>query len=173
MEKDLSDIDIYKIIGRRIPCLKYSELSKYVYDSDKFYELLYRNGGILILYPTLSPTVGHWTIVTYHNGTLEFFDSYGIQPDHEKLLISNNVLNRTGASLNFLTSILKKSKYDYNNYEFQEYRKGVNTCGRWCADRFNNRELSINQYKNYVLSSKGNMTLDQWVVSVTSVIIEH
>ena len=76
--ESMDDSDIRYYLGKDVPILKYSELSKY-----KMIEQLLpkHKSFFILLYPVTSEMSGHWTCMTRFNNTIEYFDSYGGLPD--------------------------------------------------------------------------------------------
>ena len=124
--------------------MKYSELES-VNDLN---DLLLPQDYRIILIETKN-NVGHWTAITRNDNLIVWFDSYGLGPDQEFEFIPvkmQQILDEQGKPLTKLinkwigaaTSLpgmqgaaKNKIKINYNTIEFQQQKKGINTCGRW------------------------------------------
>jgi len=123
---DLSGEDIKKICNNQVKVIPYHELE----GVESIEELLNPFNAVILLYET-KQNFGHYTALLIDpNGDLEFFDSYGFAPDQELNYAKYD--NKP-----FLTELLSKYKGTivYNDKQYQEWAKDVNTCGRWTATR--------------------------------------
>ena len=125
-EVDLSGEDIKRICNNQVKVIPYHELANVM----SIEELLKPFDAVILLYET-KENFGHYTALLIDpDGNLEFFDSYGFAPDQElKYALYDNTP--------YLTNLLKKydGKIVYNDKQFQEWAKDVNTCGRWTSTR--------------------------------------
>ncbi len=143
MDRSLSDSDISKYIPN---ILTYEELGKVEP------EWLLSHLPICILY-LAKKNYGHWTLLhktidEKGNEVIEFFDPYGIIIDGQFKYLPEMP--------HFMAQkLLKLSKLidiHYNEYQFQDMKKGINTCGRWCVLRCLMENLTLEQFrKNIVL----------------------
>lgn len=171
-EDGTTDADIIKMLGFRPPIFMYKSLSRFIDKPEKFFSILKKNKMIFILYPTLSSYDGHWCLFIENKYGIIFFDSYGLDIDHEKHLINPINLIMGDSLVNFLKIIFINTPYTYNKYPFQLLGDEVNTCGYWCVHRAIFKHLSNEDYTNFVLNSfrlsrkknKNINTLDDWIL---------
>ena len=126
---------------------------------DSIETLLKPHNAVILLYET-KLNFGHYTALLIDpDGNLEFFDSYGFAPDQE--------LNyATYDNTPYLTHLLKKytGKLVYNNFQFQEWVKDVNTCGRWTSTRVRlASKYNLNQFQQLFKNIK--FYNGDWMVS--------
>lgn len=136
---------------KHIPILSYDEIY------GKSLDQLLKNGAFIILY-LWEKRYGHWCVVTRHNNgrDVEFFDPYGKPPDYwlsKNSYAKNKELGQEKPYL--LNKILKNNKYDqiyYNPIAFQDNSnpEDVRTCGRHVLTRIRNRDLSLDEYTQYL-----------------------
>jgi hypothetical protein len=100
-------------------------------------ELLGKHKKCVILYLN-SVNYGHWTCIYEYNGTIYFFDSYGIKPNGELNWIPNHMNKKLKQDHKHLLKLLYDSKkpIEYNEYPLQKFGQGINTCGKWCVMRY-------------------------------------
>lgn len=123
---------------------------------------------VALLYRT-SKNMGHWVCIFRNNrGYIEFFDSYGLPPDHELEFIDIEKRIEFGQEYPYLSELIRKSKclVTYNKYQLQGLKDGVSTCGRWVAMRIALRNIPLNQFIKFFLDCGGN--LDNLVTLATS-----
>lgn len=139
-----------------VACLKYSDLKKI----DNLDQALNAVPYIFVLYE-YRPNYGHWTCLLKTKGkngkpVVEFFDPYGIKPDHQRKGFSNKIKNKYGMNYPLVADLLLNSKYsiEYNNHKLQSYSPDIQTCGRWCMMRCVFDDLNIDQFKNLFSSKK-------------------
>lgn len=156
MEKAFSDDEIRRYIPN---ILKYSELKGLNVNTLKL--------PVVILYLT-SIDHGHWTLLHQVGNTLEFFDSYGIKPDHE--------FEHIGPEMQFpkylaklLAKISETREIHYNPYQFQAKRMGVNTCGRWVIVRHMYPRVDIDKFKHGIdmVCQETGLSKDELVIKLT------
>jgi hypothetical protein len=82
---------------------------------------------VAILYQQ-TPYFGHWTLLLKTPEGVEFFDSYGIQPDNE---FKELAWQQPHYLAKKLLEIQRLIPINYNQYKLQSRKEGVNTCGRW------------------------------------------
>jgi hypothetical protein len=147
----LSSKQLQNNTPKHIPILTYKDI--YGKSLDK----LLKNGAFILLY-LWEERFGHWTaVIRHHNGKdVEYFDSYGKKPDfwlskntHEK----NKKLGQEKPYL--LNKIIKDNKHDhifYNPVTFQDSsdERDIMTCGRWVLTRILNRDLSLEEFEEYI-----------------------
>ena len=126
--------------------LTYDELSK-VKDIEK---LLPRHKSyFILLYPVDSETNGHWVCMSRYDKTLEYFDSYGLQPDKP---LDWGKFKKTQ---HYLSQLLAKTKLriHYNTIDFQNKRDyTISTCGAFCVFRILTlTEMNLDLEKNNIM----------------------
>lgn len=160
-----------------IPILTYKEI--YGKSLDK----LLKNGAFIILY-LWGVNYGHWTAVIRHNNgkDVEYFDSYGHAPDYWLSKNTHEKNKKLGQEKPYLLNkIMKNNKYDciyYNPITFQDSsdERDILTCGRHCLTRIRNRDLSLEEYKDYlddVMKKNKLKTYDQTATFLTRDIDEQ
>ena len=121
----------------------------------------------ILLYPVKSDTDGHWVCVTRYDKTLEYFDSYGLQPD--KPLDWGNFKNTP----HYLSNLLGRTKLriNYNTIDFQSKRDyNISTCGAYSVFRILTLiEMNLDLEKNNIMlktlkESNGDKSYDDVVV---------
>ena len=124
----MDDADIRHYLPRA-KILTYDELSK-VKDIEKL--LPHHKSYFILLYPVESTTSGHWCCMTRYDKTLEYFDSYGLQPDKP---LEWGKFKQTP---HYLSQLLAKQKLriHYNTIDFQNKRDyTISTCGAFVVFR--------------------------------------
>ena len=165
MEKPLSDSDITKATNGKTNIYTYSDITKY----DDIDDLFNGKDSITILYRT-NPNYGHWCCLNKINESLiEWFDPYGIFPDDEQKLMDNDTRINLNQYLPHLSKLMKNSKYQlsYNNHKFQEWKKGINTCGRHCIIRTLFRNIPLENYKKFFVNNSKYGNPDEIVTILT------
>ena len=152
---DLTGEDIVKICEGKVKVVPYHELA----GVNSIEELLQPFDAVILLYE-VKQNFGHYTALLIDpDGNLEFFDSYGFAPDQE---LNYAKYDNTP----YLTNLLKKYNGNivYNNYQFQEWVKDVNTCGRWTSTRVRMaKKYNLNQFQK--LFSNLKFYNGDWLVS--------
>lgn len=168
MDKAFSSKDIIDFVPNT-KIVMYCDIHKY----KSLDQLLSPYGSVVILYMT-KQNYGHWVcLFMRRDGVIEFFDSYGncdgrrMVPDSEFHYISKSFRQQSYQNYPYLTKLLYDSNYpvEYNHYNFQDEKKGVNTCGRHCVVRLLNKNLTLNQYINEF--QKSGISPDQLVLNLT------
>ena len=160
----LSDSDIHRIVGSDVPVFSYPKLETMSSLDECF------GGGnkCVMLFPNVSPTVGHWTAMIKRPEGIEFFDPYGSAPDtDQKGGMSPSHAEALDVASPLLTNLMRKSGRPiyYNTYPFQKDRGDVATCGRHVATRLLYAPYSLDKYKEVIDSSK--MAPDDFVSGLT------
>lgn len=161
---DLSGEDISRMCGLN-NIIPYHELSLF----HSINQVLGTEKAVILLYET-KKNVGHWVLL-YKSGmnSLTFFDSYGLKPDDElKYTPYNYRYDTTGRNhVGHLTSLLNKSNYmvNYNKIQLQQFYEHINTCGRYCVDRYLKKNMTNDEYTNLYLNQ--NHTPDYLVTVAT------
>jgi len=150
----LSNYDVMNLINGRANLVLYPEISKY----NNIDQLLGEHAACIILYLT-KENYGHWCCIFKQNPkVIQFFDSYGEMVDSALDYKMNPYFKKTsGMDLPLLTGLLYKAfdKYEirFNNFKFQQDKKDVNTCGRFCVVRIWLRELNEYEFKDFMYST--------------------
>jgi hypothetical protein len=147
----LSSRQLQENTPKHIPILTYKEIY------GKSLDNLLKNGAFILLY-LWERSYGHWCCVIRHNNgkDIEFFDSYGKSPDYWLSKNSYKKNKELGqAKWYLLNKILKDNKYDhiyYNPVVFQDNSdpSDIRTCGRWILTRILNRNLNLDEFKEYI-----------------------
>ncbi len=131
--------EIKRICENKIKIIYYKDLA----NMKNINEALKPFGKCVALIET-SKNIGHWIAMLKqpdpdhkNKKVIEWFDSYGIEPDNELYLIPKNVRDEMGTNKPLFSLLCKKSGYDviYNKFPLQEFKSNINTCGRFCALR--------------------------------------
>lgn len=150
--KALSDTDILNLIDHKANLVTYSQLTK-VNNIDQIFG---KYNACVILYLT-KKNYGHWCCIIKRGNVIEFFDPYGLKPD-EALNFDINPYFREVSNQIFphLTYLLFKSHkiIEYNDYQFQKFKKDIKTCGRHVAVRLLFKNMPLEIYKKFILSSR-------------------
>lgn len=148
----LTGDDILRICDDKVKIMSYDELANY----DNIEDVLKPHGAVIFLYLT-KKAYGHWcAIIEHDDNILEFFDPYGIPPDHQLNWNDDEVNERLGVWEPYLTNLIENSDYDliYNNEKLQSYDESNDTCGRWCAMRVVLRNYDLPYFRHLFLDNK-------------------
>lgn len=165
--KSLSNYEILKLVKNRANLVSYTEMHKY----RSLDELLGEYGACIVLYET-KKNYGHWCcIFKVTNELLEFFDPYGIFPDQELKFIKKDFQIASRQNEPYLCKLMLESPYvlSYNHFRFQKYKKGVNSCGRWCGLRIIFRNLPLELFIE-IFGKKRKYSNDFYVTMLTNYI---
>jgi len=133
--RDLSGSEIENLIGK--PPILYSDLKHF----GSIEQVLGKEGYCVVLYQTSSKTVGHFVALTRgEGGKLRFADSYGLYPDAERQYTQYDE-----AIPAYLTRLLEGTNFEYNKTDWQSWKHGVSTCGRFSSLFCLFRNLSLAQ----------------------------
>jgi hypothetical protein len=159
----LGDGDIRKILGDDINIISYPQLANMRSVEEAFDD----KGRSIILFPNVSPTMGHWCCMINHGDSIEFFDPYGEPPEAQKKGLGRSRLEALDIDRPLLTKLLRESGMPvfYNAKDFQSERSDVATCGRHCAVRLLFADRPLSKY-NAVIKKSG-LTPDEFVSGVT------
>ena len=142
--KSLGNDEILKLIGNKANLISYVDVHKY----KNLDQLLGTFGACVILYE-MKRNYGHWCcIFKLDDNTIEFFDPYALMPDYELEFIDDEYKDKSKQNYPYLTRLMVLSPYilTYNHFPFQEYKKGINTCGRWISLRLMLRHLPLDEF---------------------------
>ena len=117
--RSLSNHDIESFFDGQIKILKYSQLRNFKSIDD----LLKPYGRVIILYES-KPGYGHWVgLFRYpHSDVIEFFDSYGMFPDHERHYIKPDFREASQQEFPELSKLLMNypGPIEYNDFPFKK-----------------------------------------------------
>lgn len=155
MDKALSDSDIAPYVNHVV---KYSDLQHISARQ------LLRMIPVAILYQE-QPNRGHWTLLLQTPEGVEFFDSYGMQPDTEFKELSWQQPHYLAQRLLQISNLVP---INYNQYQLQSRKEGINTCGRWVILRSLLDKFTTSQFQRAVtkLAKHYHITPDQLVTDV-------
>lgn len=153
----LSNYDVLHLLDGRANLVLYPDIRKY----NNIEQLLGKYGACVILYLT-KENYGHWCCIfkqTPH--IIQFFDSYGEMVDNALDYDMDPYFRKNGGmDLPLLTQLLFDAfdRYEirFNNFKFQEDKKDVNTCGRYCVVRLWLRNLDEYEFNDFMHSTKYN-----------------
>lgn len=160
----LGDDDIRKMLGNDIKIWNYPQLKKLSNAKELFDE----KGRAILLFPSFSPTSGHWTCLINKPDHIEFFDSYGDAPDTEQRGgMSKGRLEQLDVAHPHLTKLLRTSGKPvfYNNHAFQSESPNIANCGRHCVVRLLYAPYSLDKYGGII--KKSGLTADNFVSGLT------
>jgi hypothetical protein len=164
----LSSSDIMDKMNNQTKIIQYGDLSKYSSIDEVFCPFKY----VFILYCT-KPQEGHWTVLLrLPNNDIEFFDSYGSDDvDSELSFIPMDYRKHSNQLHKTLSKLLKDSPYriHYNDHPMQQFKRGINTCGRHCLVRCFNSDKNIDDYYKAVKynARKDKISDDQLITNLT------
>lgn len=174
----LTPEDMYKIIGYHCPLIKYPDLINY--DYNKFLRLFSNiKNGFIVFFETVNSHVGHYECCFRNGQGLNFFDAYGLYPDKAESFLTQNTRIRLKETQPLLTKLFDDCMdhgwtVRYNVNKFQNMNSNISTCGRWCAIRLKNSQMTDNQFLSYIESIKKRFnaqTMDEAVTRLTINII--
>jgi len=119
---------------------------------------------------------GHWTCLSRYiqddEPILEFFDSYGGEPDSQLNWTDKQTRMGLGITEPFLTNLMDKSglKVIHNKKNYQKNLPIIATCGRWCVLRaklLDSKNLILEEFHRALkkLKKKTGMNYDE-IVSI-------
>lgn len=152
MDQPLSDVEIRKYIPNVI-----------LYDQLNTQDVKL---PVVILYET-KQNFGHWTLLHETPEGVEFFDSYGKQPDSQFDHISKP-FQKPHWLLELLKDLSINVPIHYNDYTLQS--PSSSTCGRWCILRHQFHNSSIDEFARSIAETSTQLQLspDQLVIQLTS-----
>ena len=148
----LSADDILKITDNRCDVMVYTDLHK-ITDINQLFE---NKDAVVILYQA-KENYGHFISLLKHSDhILEFFDPYGFDIDEELKFSEFNIREHEGQLVPHLKHLIDNSGYQLivNKQKLQQFKKDVNTCGRWCAVRIKFLHLSLAQFINLMTKNR-------------------
>lgn len=155
----LTDQEVIDLVNGKAKVVTYDKLYKYKSIDD----LLKPHGAVFLLYQQ-DRNYGHWVALFKRedrkgNVEIEVFNSYGQFPDDELFYTAKEKRKELNHDYPYLTRLLYKAprNYDiiYNQYPFQKFGKGINTCGRHTVLRLLNKDKSLNEYVKWFTEEMG------------------
>lgn len=123
--------------------------------------------GLAILYED-EPHSGHWVLLLRRDDNkLEFLDSYGLAPDDELKYADFSGCQAKGRHL-LRAALDHWPVVEYLGSPIQEWREGVNTCGRYALLRWMDRRPTLAEWLRKYKFRAGDVTgNDARVVELT------
>lgn len=161
----ITNYDFYKILDKPL-IIKYADLENYT-----FKELFPKNKSYIIVLLENEFNKGHWTCLLRYKNIIEYFDSYGEDPFIQLKKVP--IETRRELDLEYydmeklIKQIPKKYKIIYNSFPLQEYKKDINTCGKWVFLRIKfllENDFNIYQFLGFIINFKkkySNLTYDE------------
>lgn len=145
----LSGTQVLKLVDYKSKVIRYPDLHRYGTLDD----CLAPHGSFFLLYES-SCAYGHWCSVSLHKGVITFFDSYGKKYDSMLSEIEPVWRRQSHQDFPYLTKLFQESPYKitWNKTQFQQYQKGIRTCGKWAGIRIIFKDLS-NEDFSYLFSN--------------------
>lgn len=133
---ELTGRDIKKIAGDYVNLVVYDELKDYQTIED-----LFNGNPCAILLYRLAAGYNHWVAINKRGDEIDYYNSYGLQPDAELDMSTYKFEPRLGY-------LLANSPYkvNINNERMQRVKSSVNTCGRWAALRCLFKHLTNHEF---------------------------
>ena len=153
INKALSDADLQRILGDDTKIIKYSELS-HLNDLD---ELLPKDKDYCVVLYEERLDLGHWTALSKYDGVFEHFDPYGVKPDNQLKWLSMRQRHSLNQATPYLSNLLKKEDYIYNNVHYQDPDSFVNTCCSHVAHRLYRltyQDMTLEEYYRHMKTIK-------------------
>ena len=142
----MGDDNIRKVLGSGTKILTYPQLANY----KSLNQLLPKKDSYIVLLYLQEPTSGHWTCVSRHNDTVEFFCSYGSKVDEPLGWIPKETAEQLGVACGILTELFdndKSFKKVYNHIDYQNDKdSSIATCGDYVCLRLLHKELDLNHF---------------------------
>jgi hypothetical protein len=146
MNKELGEDDIRSLLGNDIKIITYPELANHTLDT-----VFDPQGRCVILFLTESDHDGHWIGLRKSSDGVEFFDSFGKQPDGDLSWLSSAEKIKLHETKPLLHDLLQSAgRVDYNKKKLQ--RDSSSTCGRHVCWRLLNPG-PLSQYVNTLVGS--------------------
>ena len=164
MEISLSGLDILDNVKCNL--IQYKDINQY----NSIEDLLGKYKKCVILYHT-KKDYGHWTCLYEYNGTIFFFDSYGFIPDDELKFLHKDLKAELNSNHRYLTELLYNSNkpVEYNEYQLQDRKKNVNTCGRWVILRLKYPKISVNDFYDIFKQSSQYINNDELITHLVNI----
>lgn len=163
----LSDKHLFDILNGKNKLVIYPDLIDY----DNIDDVLGSHGMCTLLFEA-KKNYGHWCCLwKLNDDTVSFFNSYGGYPDDSLDYIPEHFARISNQNYPYLSLLLDKSPYEltYNERSYQKKTKGIRTCGRHCAVRLLCRNMSDDEYYDYIehFTKKYDIDADEFVTLLT------
>jgi hypothetical protein len=160
LSKSLSGDEILNSMNNKCNLITYKDIINY----NTIEDLLGKYKKCVLLYHT-SQNYGHWTCIYEYKKTIYFFDSYGVIPDDELKFLCKDLKEELNSNHRYLTKLLYDSskKIEYNEYQLQEKKEGINTCGRHCINRLRYPQISVDDYYKIFKDASKYINMDELV----------
>jgi hypothetical protein len=192
LEYSLTPEDILKSLPFDVQIIPYNTIANF----DSIDDMLYPNDACVIFYETERNgrnAIGHWTCIVRSptsfsilkrkakkartedltgSESIVYFNSYGTFVDDEKDYIDQEHQELIGQLQNTLSRLLyiTGGNMEYNEIKLQQAKKGINTCGRHVLCKILSKDLTLEQYQDF-MKIPGS-TPDQKVVVLTKLIMD-
>lgn len=148
----LSSADIRNVL-KGIKIIEYPQLA----ETNDIFEIFDYDGRCVLFFVTNEQgknVVGHWECIINdkENNIINFFDSYGLQPDSAEEYLNKNLKLKLKENGPLLMPLLQKAneekgtKIFYNNVKLQEMKPNVSTCGRYVVTRLIHKNMNNQQF---------------------------
>ncbi len=163
----LSDKNIFKILKGKFKLVLYPDLINY----DSIDDVLGPHEACVLLFEA-KKNYGHWCCLWKLNpNTVSFFNSYGGYPDDSLEYIPLHFAETSNQDEPYLSILLDKSPYEltYNEHAYQKKNEKIRTCGRHVCVRLICRNLTDEEYYDYVkyFTEKYDIDPDEFVTLLT------
>jgi hypothetical protein len=156
----LGDDDLRKHLGSGTKILTYPQLANY----KSLEQLLPKKDSYVVLLYLQTKNSGHWTCLSRHKDTVEFFCSYGSKPDEPLSWIPKETAEELGVARGLLTELFdndKSFKKVYNHIDYQnDTDTSISTCGDWVILRLKHRDIDLNHFYLLMKQLKAKYKLD-------------
>ena len=157
MDYFLSGEDIKEILNVNI--VRFSELKDY----DSIEQILQPNTCIVIFWETQAYNKGHWTALMRYDDYYEYFDSYGLSESEDFALIPKH-MKKELKERDYLKELFDGNRVVQNAFDYQKWKDGVNTCGRWVVLRLYlfQRGYNLRQFHKIIKSKMKQNDFDSY-----------
>jgi len=126
------------------------------------------HGAAILLFET-EPGYGHWVaLIRVDKYTMEWFDSYGIEPEGELKMIPAHFRHQSKQDYPYLTQMIREGGYRkllYNSEHLQSSGPNMSTCGRWASMRVAMKEFPLETFVKLFTNQK--LKPDQYISMLT------
>ena len=161
-QRPITDSEIRQLVTRPIKIRNVSGLTH----KDSPASLCPKVGdGCVLFWQTPKGEMGHFDLLLRHHDHYEFFDSYGMDP----LQVANKTTHDSGKKC---MDLFKGHNVKIGRHKFQRKKDDINTCGRFCAFRFNCHAFTYEEFKK-LMHFRGVAPDDLITLLTISVDFEH
>lgn len=145
MDYSLSNYDIQNLLNNKCNLVSYSDIKNY----KTLNQLLGKYKKCVILYKSAN-NYGHWTCIYEHKGIIYFFDSYGFVPNAQLKFLPNHLNKELEQDHKHLIKLILDTQkpVEFNEFPLQEFKKGINTCGKWVVFRLKHPSVPIKMFND-------------------------